>query len=190
MAVIIYQHQSPDSTGRRREKGGHELTGGEWKVAAVIGPHVNVKPSRSRDFLQLARRPGSPSQVVQTPDHLEHRRQRDPAGFTAQASVGADSVMDVVLHRPIEPDRVGLREEFGLAVGFHEAHKDFVSRLDFDGATAIVNRRLHRGFAVRAKGTIEPNAFHGIVEQLVICLRRVHFGNPVNLRQMDFSLIR
>lgn len=77
--------------------------------------------------------------------------------------------MDVILHRPIDLHRVRLRKEFGFAVCIDKADEDFVSGLDGDGTAVVVDGLGDRAESVGAKGSVESDAFHGVVEQFVVC---------------------
>lgn len=83
----------------------------------MIRPHINISPFGARDLLQLARRPGSPPEIVQPPDDLQHRRQRHAAGVAAEAGVRAHAVVDVSVQRAVGAHGVGVGEEFGFVVG-------------------------------------------------------------------------
>lgn len=141
-----------------------KLTCRERPVASMIRSHVNVKSSRSGNLLQLTGWPRGSSDIIQTAHHLEHRRQGDPASFSAEACVWANAVMDIVLHRSIDAYLIGVREEFSLTIGIDKADEDFVARFDPDRSTAIINRCRHLALPIGAESAVKPDPFHGVMQ--------------------------
>lgn len=92
----------------------------------------------------------------------------------------SESVMDITIHRPVDPDCVRLGEELGFAVRTDEAAEDFVSRLDLHSPATIVDGCGYGGLAVGTKCSIEPDAFHCVVQELVVCFGAFDFGPIVD----------
>ena len=103
--------------------------------------------------------------------------------------MGSEPIVDVSVDGPVEPDRVGLGEEVGLAVRADEVAEDFVARLDLDGAASVVDGCGYGAYAVGARCSVEPNAFHGVVQQLVVCFGAVGFGPLVDFGEVRFALV-
>ena len=55
----------------------------------------------------------------------------------------------------------------------YKAAKDLVTWLHGHGASVVVNSRCDSRLAVRTKGTVESDTFHGVVHNLVVCLESV-----------------
>lgn len=75
----------------------------------------------------------------------------------------AHPVVDVILHWPVDPHLVGIREEPGLPVSVDKADENLVARLDPDGPTAIVDRGRNLALPIRTERAVEPDALHGVV---------------------------
>lgn len=88
--------------------------------------------------------------------------------------------MDISIHRPVDPDRVRLGEELGFPVRTDEAAEDFVSRLDPHWTATIVDGRRYGGLAVGTECPVEPDAFHCVVQELVVCFGAFDFGPLVD----------
>ena len=155
----------------------------------MIGPHIDVEPSRSWDPLELSRWSRCSSEVVETPNHLEHGSQGHPTRFPAKTSMWAKAVMKVAFHRPVDPYSVGFGEELGFPVGINEANKNLVTGIQSDWSTSVVDSCLDSGFAVGAKGAVESDAFHRVVEEFIISLHRVQFGKAIDFWKMDLPLL-
>ena len=165
------------------------LTRGKREIAPMIGPHVDVEPSRPRNLLQLPLRSRRPPQVIKSAHNPQHSRQSSPTRLPAKTRMRSQPVMDVSIQGPVDADGIRLREEFGFAVRTDEAAEDFVARFDRDRATSIVNRRGYRGLAIGAKCSVEPDAFHCVVQELVVGLGAFDVGPFVDFREMFLALV-
>lgn len=58
----------------------------------------------------------------------------------------------------------------------YEAREHSIARLDADLSAAVVDGIVDLGFAVGAGGAVEADAFHGVVEDLVVGFGGVEFG--------------
>ncbi len=103
--------------------------------------------------------------------------------------MGSESVVDVRINGSVEPDGVRVGEEFRFAVRANKAAKDFVAGLNPDRAASIIDGRGYGTFTVGAEGPVEPDAFHCIVQEPVVCLGAVNFGPLVDVEKVGFSLV-
>ena len=97
--------------------------------------------------------------------------------------------MDVTIYGPVDFDGIRLGKVFGFAVRMDEAAEDFVALLDFDWAASVVDSHGYSGSAIGAEGSVEPDAFHRIVQELVVCFGALNFGPPVDTGKMFFAFV-
>ena len=71
----------------------------------------------------------------------------------------------------------------------YETTKDFVSRFDRDLTTTIIDGIMDCGFAVRAESTVQSDAFHGVMQDLVVTFGSVHLGVFVDGWEMLLSFV-
>lgn len=64
----------------------------------------------------------------------------------------------------------------------HKAAEDLVTRLHRDWAPIVIDGHCRGGLAVRAERAVEPNPFHAVMQETIVCLRRVEFRYPVYFR--------
>ena len=64
----------------------------------------------------------------------------------------------------------------------YKTAEDLVTGLHRDWAPAIVYSHSCCGFAVRAESAVESYSFHAVVEETIVCLRRVEFRQAVDIR--------
>ena len=83
----------------------------------MVFSHVDVEAALPRDFLELSRRTGGTSQVIEAPYNLQHGRQSYPARIPPKAGMRTIAVMDIRLQRPVDADAVRRREDLGIASG-------------------------------------------------------------------------
>lgn len=107
----------------------------------MISPHVNIEPSGPRNLLQLPLWTWRPPQVIKSTHNPQHSRQRSPTRLPAQTGVRPQAVVDISIHRPVDPDCVRFWEEFGFAIRADEAAEDFVSGLDLDRPASVIDGR-------------------------------------------------
>ena len=72
----------------------------------------------------------------------------------------------------------------------YKAAEDLVAWLNRHRATIVVNCGRDGRFSVRAKGSVQPDAFHGIMHNLLISFRRVLHGEFANVWEMLFAFVR
>ncbi len=82
----------------------------------MIFPHVDIKPSRSWNLLELTLGTGCTPDVVEPSNNLEHRCQCHLAGIPTKTSMWTNSVVNIDIHGPVQAYRVRLREVLGLAI--------------------------------------------------------------------------
>lgn len=124
----------------------------------MVLPHIDIKPPRSRDLLQLSPRPRRPPQAIQPPHSLQHSRNSDLADVHAEAFVRPGAVVDVRVHGAIERDGFRFGVDDGVAGGGDEAHEDVVAWVDGDGAAVVVYGHGFHGLAVDAEGAVHSCA--------------------------------
>ena len=166
-----------------------KLTRGEREIAPVVSPHVDVEPSRSRNLLQLALWSGRTPQIIQSAHNPQHRRQSNSTCLPAKTGMRPKSVMDIAIHRPVDPDRIRLGEELCFAVCTDEAAKDFFAWFEVYWVASVVYGGRYGALAIRAKGSIEPDSFHCVVQELVICFDAFGFGPFVDFGEVLFALV-
>ena len=98
-------------------------------------------------------------------------------------------VVDVIIYGPIGPDGIRLREKFGFAVRTDEAAEDFVARFDLDGTASVLDCHGYGGVAIGAESSVEPDAFHCVVQKLVVCFGAFDFGPLVDIGEVLFALV-
>lgn len=155
----------------------------------MISPHVDIRPSGRRNLLQLPLWTWCPPQVVESTHNPQHSRQSSPTRLPAKTGVRSQSVMDISIHGPVEPDCVRLGEELGFAVRTDEAAEDFVSRLHLNWAASVINGCRYGALAVGAGCSVEPDTFHCVVQELVVCFAAFGFGPFVDFREVDFPFV-
>jgi hypothetical protein len=75
--------------------------------------------------------------------------------------------------------------------GTHEADKHLVARIYGNLAAAVIDYRMSCRLPVRAKGSIQTDAFHAVVEQLLIALVVVFIPrNALDFGKMGLTLLR
>lgn len=72
--------------------------------------------------------------------------------------------------------------------GTDKATEDLVTWLDADFAPVVVDGVVDLGFSIGAESAVETDAFHGVVQDLVVGFGRVHLGVLVDGREMLLSL--
>lgn len=162
-----------------------EETGGGARLT-----HVEVESSRPGYLLQLPLRTGRSPQVVQATHHPQHRRQRRPARLPAQAGMRTQAIVKVILHRPVHPHRVGIREELGFPVGTHERREHLIPRLDRHRTATVVDRLGDGAHTVGAKGAIQADPLHGVMQELVVRVGALGLGPLVDGGEVHLALIR
>ena len=55
----------------------------------------------------------------------------------------------------------------------YEAAEDSIARFDIDFSAIIVDGSRNGSLAIRAERTVQADALHAIVKDLVICFRRI-----------------
>ena len=155
----------------------------------MISPHVNIKPSRSLDLLQLPLWSRRPPQIVESTHDPQHRRQSNFTRLPTETGMRSHSVMDVTIYGPVDFDGIRLGKVFGFAVRMDEAAEDFVALLDLDWAASVIDSHGYSGSAIGAEGSVEPDAFHRVVQELVVCFGALNFGPPVDTGKMFFAFV-
>lgn len=139
------------------------------KLAPILR-HVRIKPVPLIHLLQHTLRPRRWPQALQLGDRLDHGGERDPRRFHAEALVRPGAVVDIGVEVAAGVDGHGCGKDFGVARGVDVAHEDLVARFHGDGAAEARVVDCGRGgdFAVAAKGAVEADGFHGVVEDQVV----------------------
>ena len=155
----------------------------------MISPHVDIQPSGFLDLLQLPLWPRRPPQIVESTHHPQHSRQSNFTGFPTETGMWSHSVMDIAVHGPVDPDGIRLGKVFGVAVRTDEAAEDFIALLDLDRAASVVDSHGYSGSAIGAVGSIEPDTFHRVVQELVVCFGALNLGPPIDTGKMFFAFV-
>lgn len=155
----------------------------------MISPHIDIKPSGSRNLLQLPLRSRRPPQILQSTHNPQHSRQSNPTRLPAKTGMRSQSVVDISIHGPVDPDSIRLGEELGFAIRTDEAAEDFVARFDIDWAASVVHDCGYGALAIGAEGSIEPDSFHCVVQKLVVCLGAFDFGPSVDFGEVFFTFV-
>lgn len=72
----------------------------------------------------------------------------------------------------------------------YKTAKDLITRFDGHGAASVVDRCVYCRLTVGAKGAVEANTFHSIVQDLVVTLGRVHLCILIDIWEMLFPFVR
>ena len=104
--------------------------------------------------------------------------------------MGSGSVMDITIYWPVDPDAIRLGKVFGFAARTDKTAKDFVARFDLYWVASVVDGCGYGGSAIGAEGSAEPDTFHRVVQELVVCFGALDLGPPVDIGEMLFALIR
>lgn len=88
--------------------------GWEGRKSAVVSRHILCDATRSRELVQTTLRSGSTTQIVQSSDDLEHRRESGLAETKTQTPMRPESKVSVCVHVTVEPDFLGLLERSGV----------------------------------------------------------------------------
>ena len=155
----------------------------------MISPHVGIQTSRSLDLLQLPLWSRRPPQVVESTHDPQHGRQSNFTRLPTEAGVRACSVMNVTIYGPVDPNGIRLGKNFGFTVRTDEVAEYFVALLDLDRAASVVNSHGYIGSAIGTEGSVEPDAFHRVVQELVVCFGALNFGPPVDTGKMYFAFV-
>ena len=155
----------------------------------MISPHVDIQPSRPQNLLQLPLWSGRPPQIIKSTHNPQHSRQSDPTRLPTKTGMRSESVMDIRIYGSVDSDYVRIGEEFGFSVRTNEIAEDFVARLNLDRAASIIDSRRYGGFAIRAEGRVEPDAFHCVVQELVVCFGAFDFGPLVDIGEVFTALV-
>ena len=97
--------------------------------------------------------------------------------------------MDITVYGSVDVDGIRLGKVFGFAVRTDEAAEDFIALLDLDRAASVVDSHGCSGSAIGAKGSVKPDAFHRVVQELVVCFGALNFGPPVDTGKMFFAFV-
>ena len=97
--------------------------------------------------------------------------------------------MDISIHGPVDPNGIWLGKELGFAVCTNEAAEDLIARFDLDWMASVVDGRRYGRLAIGAEGSVEPNAFHCVVQELVVCLGAFDFGPSVDFKEVHFAFV-
>ena len=155
----------------------------------MIRPHVGIQPSGSLDLFQLPLWSRRPPQIVESTHDSQHGRQSNLTRLPTETGMRSRSVMNIIIHGPVDPDGIRLGEVIGFAVRTDEAAEDFIALLDFDRAAPVVDSHGYSGSAIGAEGSIESDAFHRVVQELVVCFGALNFGPPVNTGKIFFAFV-
>ena len=156
----------------------------------MISPHVDKQPSGSFDLLQLPLWSRRPPQIVKSTHDPQHGCQSNFTRLPTETGMRSRSVMDVTVYGPVDFDGVRLGKVFGFAVRSHEAAEDFIALLDLNRAASVVDSRGYSRSAIGAEGSVEPDAFHRVVQELVVCFGALNFGPPVDTGKVFFAFVR
>lgn len=74
--------------------------------------------------------------------------------------------------------------------GTDKTTEDLVAGLDADFAPIVVDGVMDLGFSIGAESAVETDAFHGVVQDLVVGFGRVHLGVLVDVRKMLLPFVR
>lgn len=97
--------------------------------------------------------------------------------------------MDISVNGPVDPDCVRFGEEFGFAIRTDEAAEDSVARFDLDWAASVVDGGGDGASAMRADASVEPDAFHCVVQELVVCVGAFDFGPSIDISEVFLASV-
>lgn len=98
--------------------------------------------------------------------------------------------MDITIQGSVDPNCIRLGKEFGVSVRTDEAAEDVVPRLNLDWVTSVVDGRGNGTLTMGAEGSVEPDAFHYVVQEFVVCFGAFDVGPLVDISEIFPALVR